>query len=118
MELTCERVGSVGIFNFSGELTREHEDNLKIALMRALHSTDRAVLNFKKVSLIDRDCLQLIKEAYYASVRLKNPLILTNLQQDYLTNILHHAGRSHAANSLSADENEENNGIDKEAVFN
>lgn len=118
MELTFERIGSVGIFNFSGELTREHEDNLKITLMRALHSMDRAVLNFKTVSRIDRECLQLIKEAYYASVRLKNPLILTNLQQNYLTDILQRTGQGHAANALSADENEENNGIDKEAVFN
>jgi len=115
MELAFEQIGSVGIFNFSGNLTLEYEDNLKIALMRALHSTDRAVLNFKKVDLIDNKCLQLIKEAYYTSVRLKNPLILINLQQDYLSDIVHRAGEDHAAHALSTDK--ENNGIDKEAAY-
>jgi anti-anti-sigma regulatory factor len=114
MKLVFEQIGSVGIFDFSGELTLEHEDNLKIALMRALHSLDRAVLNFKTVTLIDRTCLQLIKEAYYTSVRLKNPLILINLQQNYLMKIFHRAGEEHAAYSLNTDK--EDNGIDKEAV--
>lgn len=114
MKLVYEQIGAVGIFDFSGELTCEHEDNLKLALMRALHGMDRAVLNFKTVTLIDGTCLQLIKEAYYTSVRLKNPLILINLQQNYLTKILHRADDDHAAYSLNTDK--EDNGIDKEAV--
>lgn len=84
MELTFKQIGTVGIFNFSGELISEHEDNLKLALMRAIHSIDRAVLNFKRVTLIDLKCLQLIKQAYFTSIRLQNPFIMTNMPQNYM----------------------------------
>ncbi|RJQ45032.1 MAG: hypothetical protein C4538_09165 [Nitrospiraceae bacterium] len=87
MEITFEQIGKVGIFNFSGQLTGEHEDKLKIALMRAIHSIDRAVLNFQKVTQIDRTCLQLLKEAYFTSVRLSNPLILLHLHENYLKKV-------------------------------
>ena len=76
MEVTFEQVGTIGIFKFRGKLTGDHEENLKLILMRAIHSIDRAVLNFKKVTWIDLKCLQLVKQAYLTSVRLKNPLIL------------------------------------------
>lgn len=115
MELSFQRYGSVGIFNFSGKLTREFEDNLKIALMRAIHSIDKAVLDFKKVDWIDFKCLRLIKEAYYTSVRLKNPLILVNLHQSYLKKISHQMSEDHAAYSPNAEN--EHNGIDKEEVY-
>lgn len=105
MELTFEQIGEIGIFNFSGELTQEHEDNLKITLMKAIHSIDRAVLNFKKVTRIDRKCLQLLKQAYLTSVRLHNPLILINLQENYLERVSNRAGGN------------EHNGVNKEKVY-
>jgi len=51
MEFTFEQVGTIGIFSLRGTLTRDHEDNLKLILMRAIHSIDGAVLNYKKVDL-------------------------------------------------------------------
>src|SRR4030067_2669403 len=92
MEVTFEQVGTIGIFKFRGKLTGDHEENLKLILMRAIHSIDRAVLNFKKVTCIDLKCLQLLKQAYFTSVRLQNPLILINLQQDYLNRVSRHVG--------------------------
>ncbi|RJQ54043.1 MAG: hypothetical protein C4526_05465 [Nitrospiraceae bacterium] len=111
MELTIEHIGTVGIFNFSGELTREHEDNLKIALMRAIHSLDRAVLNFKKVKLIDLRCMQLLKQAYLTSVRLRNPLIMINLQENHM---MKGPGSESADFALEVDY--ERSGVSKEAV--
>jgi len=84
MDFSFEQVGSVGILILRGALTRDCEDGLKLVLMRAIHSMDRGVLNFKEVTRIDHKCLQLIKQAYTASVRIKNPLILTEVPQDYL----------------------------------
>lgn len=81
MEVTFEQVGRVGIFKFRGDLTGAHEENLKLILMRAIHSIDRAVLNFDKVTWMDLKCLQLVKQAYLTSVRLKNPLILIEAPQ-------------------------------------
>lgn len=74
----------VGIFAFSGELTHEFEDDLKLLLMRAIHGNDRAVLNFNKVTMIDRKCIQLLRKAYCTSLRLNNPLILTEVPKAYL----------------------------------
>lgn len=88
MDFSFEQVGSVGIFILRGELTSDCEDGLKLVLMKAIHSMDRGVLNFKEVTLIDHKCLQLIKQAYAASVRIKNPLILTEVPQNYLPAML------------------------------
>ncbi len=84
MDFKFEQLGKIGIFTFNSDITTEHEDELKIILMRAIHGFDRAVLNFKKVSKIDLNCMQLLKRAYCTSVRLKNHLILTNFPRDYL----------------------------------
>jgi len=88
VDFSFEQVGNVGIFILKGELTRDCEDGLKLILMRAIHSMDRGVLNFKEVTRIDHKCLQLIKQAYTASVRIKNPLILTEVPQNYLQAVM------------------------------
>jgi len=88
VDFTFEQVGRVGIFILRGELTGDCEDSLKIVLMKAIHSMDRAVLNFTKVAWIDPKCLQLIRQAYFTSVRMKNPLILTDVPQNYLSDMI------------------------------
>jgi hypothetical protein len=88
VDFKFEQVGRVGIFNLRGELAGDCEDCLKIVLMKAIHSMDRAVLNFRKVAWIDPKCLQLISQAYLTSVRLKNPLILTGVPQNYLSDMI------------------------------
>jgi hypothetical protein len=47
MNVTFENLGNVGVFTFNGEITSKHEDDLKIILMKAIHSIDRAILNFR-----------------------------------------------------------------------
>jgi anti-anti-sigma regulatory factor len=88
VDFTFEQVGRVGIFILRGELTGDCEDSLNIVLMKAIHSMDRAVLNFKKVARIDPKCLQLIRQAYFTSVRMKNPLILTDVPKNYLSDMV------------------------------
>lgn len=87
LNFTFEQLDNVGIFNLFGELTTEHQDELKLLLMRATHGIDRAVLNLKKVTRIDFTCLKLLRKAYCTSIRLKNPLILTEVPVIYLTEI-------------------------------
>ncbi len=83
IDCSFEQCGRIGIFSFSGELTEEHKDDLNMLLMRAIHSIDRAVLNFRKVRLIDMASLTLIKKAYHTSFRLKKPLIITEVPPKY-----------------------------------
>ena len=89
MDVSIENLGNVGIFTFTGELTSKHEDDLKIFLMRAIHGIDRAVLNFRRVTRIDFVCRQLLRKAYCTSVKLKNPIIMTELPRNCMSEIFH-----------------------------
>lgn len=85
---TLQEINNVKIFNIFGELKTEHEEELGLLLMKAIHSTEyRAVLNLNNVSVIDSGCLNLIKKAYCTSIRLKNPLIVMDAPEDYLPDI-------------------------------
>lgn len=87
MNFTFEKYEEVGIFKLTGHLASDHEDELKLLLMRAVHSIDRAVLNLKEVIGIDARCLKLLRKAYCMSVRLKNPIILTEVPEQYISEI-------------------------------
>ncbi len=87
MDFSFDQLENVGIFTFNSEITTEHEDELKILLMRAIYSIDRAILNFKNVSRIDLNCIQLLNRAHYTSVRLKNPLIFINVPRIFLSEL-------------------------------
>ena len=87
INLHYEESGGVGIFSLSGELTADHEDDLKIVLMRALYSNERAVVNFKDVSKIDHYCIKLVKNAYCTSIRLRNPIIITGIPQEHIDQV-------------------------------
>ena len=115
MDLKFEKHGTVGIFNFSGELTNEIEQKLQVVLLRAAYSIERSVLNFKKVSRIDPKCLQLLKQAYATSLRLHNPLIFTDLHGKYLKEI---SGTAQEAIDVPIAERNEYADIENEAVYN
>lgn len=83
-----ERLGDVGIFTLNGELTSAHEDDLKLLLMRATHSMERAVLNLREVTGINSTCLQLLNTAYCTSIRLRKPLIMTEVPKNYLPDVI------------------------------
>ncbi len=84
---TYEQLGSVGVFNLTGELTLDNEDDLKLILMRAIHGNDRAVLNLRKVTRLDRHCVHLLKKGYCTSLRLRRPIILTKVPRDCMKDI-------------------------------
>ena len=85
IQYTFEQNENVGIFNFFNAITSNQEDDLKIILMRAIYSIDRAVLNFRRVSRIDQSCIKLLRKAYCTSLRLKNPIILTEIPDKYIS---------------------------------
>ena len=87
MNVSFEELDNVGIFTFKGEITTTQEDDLKMLLMRAIHGIDRAVLNFRKVTRIDIVCRELLRKAYCTSIRLKNPIIMTEVPKNYLSEI-------------------------------
>ncbi len=87
MEVNFRQHDNVGIFTFHGELTDLHTENLQLILIRAIHGIDRAVLNFKTVTRIDTSCLKLLRTAYCTSLRLKNPLILTEVPEHCLPDL-------------------------------
>jgi len=108
INFTFEQFNNVGIFNLSGELTAEHEDELKLILMRAIHSMDRAVLNLKKVTSIDMRCFSLLRKAYCTSLRLKSPIILTEVPGTYINEIYKCDSSDTTENELEQDYHESN----------
>jgi anti-anti-sigma regulatory factor len=87
MKVKHESFNNVGLFTISGDMSSEHEDNLKLLLMKAVHSIYRSVLNFRGVNRINRNCLKLLNKAYYTSLRLKNPIIMTEIPGTYIPDI-------------------------------
>ena len=87
MKIKHESFEDVGIFTLSGDMSSEHEDNLKLLLMKAVHCVNRSVLNFRGVNRINLNCLKLLNKAYCTSLRLKNPIIMTEIPETYLPEI-------------------------------
>ncbi len=87
MKVKHESFENVGIFTISGDIRSEHEDNLKLLLMKAVHGLNRSVLNFRDVNKINRNCLKLLNNAYCTSLRLKNPIIMTEIPETYQPDI-------------------------------
>jgi anti-anti-sigma regulatory factor len=82
-----EKNDGVGIYSVSGRLTAEQEGDLKMILMKALYSTERAVINFRDITEIDNSCLRLLRNAYCTSIHLKSPIIMTGIPQEYADGI-------------------------------
>jgi anti-anti-sigma regulatory factor len=85
-----EKMGNVGLYYLRGDLSSDREDGLKVLLMRALHGTDRAVINLRNVSYIDERCMRLLRLAYKISLRLRKPIIITEIPENYIEEIFDH----------------------------
>ena len=59
--------GSGKILRISGEMTIQHADEIRSALLQTLESSDSVELDVKKVTMIDLAGLQLIYSAYLLS---------------------------------------------------
>ena len=82
---TFETSGKIGIFALNGELNAEHENDLSVLLMKAIYGIERAVVNLKEVTKISSPCLQLLNRGYCTSLRLRRPLILTEVPRKYIS---------------------------------
>ncbi len=88
MDYAFKQTEGIGIYSFNGELTKKNKETLQLLLLRAIHSIDRVVFNFKNVGKIDAQCLELLRRAYCTSVRLNNPVIMTYIPTFYMSEIL------------------------------
>ncbi|MEW6739359.1 MAG: STAS domain-containing protein [Nitrospirota bacterium] len=77
-----EKTGDFGILTFDGEITAQHADRLKEALMVSLDNAEHVVVNFEKVSEIDVDCLCLFYTTWGMLARLKKRLTLTGINPE------------------------------------
>jgi len=83
-----QKLNNVSIFNLYGDLSSEQESELNLLLMRAIHGNDRAVVNLKHITGADTACLIMLRDAYTASRRIKNPIIFTGVRKEYEEDIL------------------------------
>jgi anti-anti-sigma factor len=59
-----KQTGETAVVRLQGECTVEHATHFYSALVNALGSADRVVLNFEGVTAVDVSCLQLICSAH------------------------------------------------------
>jgi anti-anti-sigma factor len=83
-----EKAGDFGILSFDGELTAQHADRLKEALMVSLDNAEHVVVNFEKVSEIDVDCLFLFYTTWGMLARLKIYFLLCGRENSFRTGTL------------------------------
>ncbi len=69
------RQQETGILTFSGDITCQHNDDFKSALMMSISNSDNVVVNFDEVSSLDRSCLQTFCTALRVSRRLKKRVL-------------------------------------------
>jgi anti-anti-sigma factor len=94
MDFSIEQSGSVGVMTIGGELTVQHADELKAALMRSLDAVDHLILNFDRVTEIDLSCLQLLCSAHRTSAKLRKQLTIAGNHCNMLKQVIEAAGYS------------------------
>ncbi|MCK9565198.1 MAG: STAS domain-containing protein [Methanothrix sp.] len=57
LNVSFQKLQGKGILTFEGEITSEHNDDFRSALMISLSASKKVAVNFDKVSSFDRDCL-------------------------------------------------------------
>jgi len=87
VEYTYERIGDIGLFNLNGDLVKSCIGDLKVLLMRAVYADEKAVINLRNVQTIDMVCLNLLRDAYWTSIRLRKPIIITEVPERYIEHI-------------------------------
>ena len=87
MKVKHESFENVGIFKISGDISSDHEDSLKLLLMKAVNGLHRSVLNLRGAKNITANCLKLLNKAYCTSLRLKNPIIMIEVPETYQSEI-------------------------------
>lgn len=100
MKFKFKRSDYIGVLTFGGELTSEHEDELKSILMSALNTLDYVVLNFSEVTVVDHACSQLIRSAYQASLRLKKRIKLIGMHPELFGHTVEYKDRLFKFNSI------------------
>jgi anti-anti-sigma regulatory factor len=75
LNLSFKRFQKTGVLTLSGELLSSYIDDFKSALMMALDNSEQLIINFKKVSKLDKAYIQMLCAAVNISASLKKHLI-------------------------------------------
>jgi ABC-type transporter Mla MlaB component len=92
MGITLKRSGKKDLIQCSGELTLDHAEELRSALIKALIDVDRVELDMEKVTAVDLSCLQLLCSAHRSAVRMNKLLALRHGRPDELNRAADEAG--------------------------
>lgn len=78
LNLSFKRFHKTGVLTLSGELLSSYIIDFKSALLMALDNSERLIINFKKVSKLDRAYIQILCTAANISKKLKKHLVFNN----------------------------------------
>jgi len=100
MNFKFEKSDGLGLLTFDGELTAERSNGLKEALMISMDNAEHVIVNFEKVTRIDRSCIRLFCIAFKKSKRLKKRLTLTGIHPETYERVKEIAGYYLPVNDL------------------
>lgn len=87
-----KRQGKKGVLTFEGELTLEHAEKVRSALIKALIEADAVEIAFNSVGSMDLTFLQLLCSAHRSAVRFNKRLAFADGRPEALIRIMQGAG--------------------------
>lgn len=74
LNVSFQKLRGAGILTFTGEIRSQHNDDFKSALMISLTNSEKVVVDFEEVSILDRICIQTFCAALKMARKLKKEL--------------------------------------------
>lgn len=87
-----EQTGKKGVLKLSGELTIQHAEELRTALIKAIISMDDLAIDCSGASRVDLSFLQLLCSAHRTFTRLNKRVALTECRPEVLQIAVKEAG--------------------------
>ena len=82
LNFNIKQNGNSAVLTLSGELTVDHADELKIALLNMIGLSDQVIVNLENIDKADITCLQLLCSAHKTCSLLKKNMHLVDKQPE------------------------------------
>lgn len=92
MAITLDRSGEEAILTLSGDVTLEHADEMRLALIKALIDNGIVILAFGSLTRVDLSCLQLLCSAHRSAVRMNKRFVFSGSWPELFKQCVEDAG--------------------------
>ncbi|MBF0558345.1 MAG: STAS domain-containing protein [Nitrospirae bacterium] len=92
LNFNIKQTGDVGLLTLEGDLTVDHAEELKLALLNMMGIADNVVINIENIDAADLTCLQLFCSAHRTFTALKKNMHLLDKQPAVFRRVFEEAG--------------------------